>query len=118
MSHARTQHPNARLTPRARRTSCSRFQVIGRDNPLGCEEFSSDGSDPSLGEGVGYGNPYWCAEDFEALGRERLVKCVDESATAVAEQRASTLEVLGVGHEQVAGGLGGPLTDRVAVVPA
>ncbi len=77
------------------------------------EEFSSDRADPSLSEGIRYGNPHWCLEDLETLGSEHFVKCVDELAASIANQRpCGGLETVAASEEQVAGGLSRPLAGR------
>ena len=81
------------------------------------EELSSDGSDPSLGEGVRDRGADRGLEDLEALRSEYLVERVDELAASVADQGPSRVEAVGVGEEQVAGCLGCPRTGRVGRGP-
>ncbi len=86
----------------------------GSGQPVGLlEEFSADGSNPSFGEAVRDGNPYWGLEDLEAFGSEDLIERFDELAAAVSHERPCIVETLAVSDEQVAGCLGGPCAGRV-----
>jgi len=87
------------------------LQAVPDDGPV--EQFAADRSDPAFREGVGYWGADGGLEDLEAFGSEDLVEAVDELAATVADQRASTVELVGVGEEEVAGGLGGPRAGRV-----
>ena len=84
------------------------FELVLVPDDGSVEEFASDRSDPSFGEGVGHRCADRGFEDLEALGSEDLVEGGGELAAAIANQRSGTVEAVAVGDEQVAGGLGGP----------
>jgi len=77
------------------------------------KQLSSDRSDPTLGERVGYRRSDRGLEDFEAFCAEHLVKRVDELAAAVTNECPCVFEAFGVADEKVPGGLGGPGAGRV-----
>ncbi len=86
----------------------------GAGQPFGLlEEFSSDGSDPAFGEGVGHWGSRGRLEDLEAFGVEHLVEAVDELAAAVTYQSPCVFEAIGMGDEQVSGGSCYPGAGRV-----
>ncbi len=86
----------------------------GAGQPSGLlEEFSSDRSDPALGEGVGHRSPHGGLEYLHALGLEDLVEAVGELVAAITHQSPGVFESLAVADEEVAGGLGGPLPGGV-----
>ncbi len=82
------------------------------------EQLSAKCSDPAFGERVGYRGAHWCLEYLHVLGAEDLVEAGGELATAVADKRPGLLEPVGVGEEQIAGGLGGPRSVGLVVMPA
>ena len=77
------------------------------------EQLASQTADPAFREGVGYWGVDWGLENLEALATEDLVEVVDELAGAVTNEGSGLREPVGMTHEEVAGGLGGPGARRV-----
>ena len=72
------------------------FELVLVPDVGAVEELSSQGPDPSFGEGVRDWCSDWGFDDVEAFGSEDFVECVDELAAAVADQRPRIGEAVGV----------------------
>ena len=72
------------------------------------KEFSAQGADPAFGERVGYRGMDRGLENLETFGSEDLVEVAGELAGAVSQKCSGVAELAGMGHEEVASGLGGP----------
>ena len=89
------------------------FELVLVPDDGAVEELASQGADPAFDEGVGYRGLNRSLENLEALAIEDLVEVVDELAGAVSQKCSGVGEAVGVTHEEVAGGLGGPCAGRV-----
>ena len=72
------------------------------------KELSAQGADPAFGERVGHWDANRGAQDLETFASEDLVEVVDELAGTVTNKGSGVGEPVGMTHEEVARGLGGP----------
>ena len=72
------------------------------------KELSAQGGDPAFGERVGYRGLDRGLENLETFASEDLVEVAGELAGAVSQKCSGVAELAGMGHEEVASGLGGP----------
>ena len=73
------------------------------------KELSAQGADPAFSEGVGHWDANRGAQYLETFAsKDPVVEVVDELAGTVTNEGSGVGEPVGITHEEVAGGLGGP----------
>ena len=93
------------------------FELTAVPDDGSVAEFSPDGPDPALGEGVRYRGADRSLENLEACGAEDLVEGVYEVAAAIADECSGAGELVRMAVEEVGSASDGTFRYRVVAKP-